>query len=142
MTNVNVYLNFDGKCKEAFDFYKSVFGGDFSDYNTYAEMPAPENGPELTPEEKAKIMHVTLPIGEHSVIMGSDSAGPWAPPVSYGNNFSISVNPDNKEEAERIFNALASDGKVTMPLEKTFWNAYFGMLTDQFGINWMINCQL
>lgn len=76
------------------------------------------------------------------MLMGSDTGGEWASEVVVGNNFSISVNTKDTEEADRIFNALAEGGKVNMPLEKTFWESYFGMLTDKFGINWMVNCQL
>lgn len=142
MATVNVYLTFGGQCKAAFDFYKSVFGGEFLSVNTFAEMPSQEGMPPIPDEMKDRIMHVTLPISQETVLMGSDTGGDWAPNLKVGNNFSISVNTHDKNEATRIFNALAEGGEITMPLDETFWNAYFGMLTDKFGINWMVNCNL
>jgi PhnB protein len=84
-------------------------------------------------------MHVSLPISKETMLMGSDTGGEWSSGFKQGNNFSISVNADTKEEADRIFNDLAAGGQVTMPLNNTFWGDYFGMLTDQFGINWMMS---
>ena len=141
MTTVNIYLTFDGNCKQAFDFYKSVFGGEFPYAGTFGEMPAQE-GMEIPEEFKDKIMHISLPISTETTLMGSDTSNIWSPNYKVGNNFSISVNTKDKDEATRIFNALAEGGNITMPLADTFWQAYFGMLTDQFGINWMVNCEL
>lgn len=142
MTTVNIYLTFDGVCKQAFDFYKSVFGGEFPYVGTFGEMPLQEGMPPVAEEIKNKIMHITLPISKETCIMGSDAVGEWGKNVQVGNNFSISVNTDTTEEADRIFKDLSDGGKVTMPLAKTFWGAYFGMFTDKFAINWMINCDL
>ncbi len=142
MTTVNIYLNFKGNCEEAFNFYKSVFGGEFPYVGRFKDMPKQEGMPALPEEFMEKIMHISLPISKETTLMGSDTGGEWAPKFTQGNNFSVSVNTDTEQEAERIFNALAEGGKVTMPLEKTFWQAYFGMLTDKFGINWMMNCNL
>lgn len=138
-TTINVYLTFNGNCKEAFDFYKSVFGGDFPQVSTFAEMPPQEGMPPVAEEDKDKIMHVSLPISEETVLMGSDTGGEWAKDFKQGNNFSISVNAGSKDEANRIFKALSRDGQVMMPMDKTFWGSYFGMLRDQFGINWMVS---
>ncbi len=138
-TTINVYLTFNGNCKEAFDFYKSVFGGDFPQVSTFAEMPPQEGMPPVAEEDKDKIMHVSLPISEETVLMGSDTGGEWAKGFKQGNNFSISVNAGSKDEANRIFKALSRDGQVMMPMDKTFWGSYFGMLRDQFGINWMVS---
>ncbi|MBT8296149.1 MAG: VOC family protein [Gramella sp.] len=138
-TTVNIYLTFDGNCREAFEFYKSVFGGDFPQVSTFAEMPPQEGLPPVPDDEKEKIMHVSLPISEETALMGSDTGGEWAKHYKKGNNFSISVNAENHEEADRIFKALSKDGQVTMPMDKTFWGSYFGMLTDKFGINWMVS---
>lgn len=137
MATTNIYLNFDGNCKEAFEFYKSVFGGEFTHISSFGEMPSGE-GYEMPEADKQKIMHVSLPIGT-SILMGSDSGGDWAPSLVQGNNFSVSVTAESKEEADRLFNGLADGGKVTMPLDNTFWGDYFGMLTDRFGINWMMS---
>jgi len=137
MATTNTYLNFNGNCESAFNFYKSVFGGEFTYIGRFGEMPETEEYKVLE-ADKGKIMHVSLPIGA-SILMGSDCGGEWAPTFVQGNNFSVSISADSKEEADQIFNALAADGKITMPLANTFWGDYFGMLTDQFGINWMIS---
>ena len=142
MTTVNIYLTFDGNCKEAFNFYKSVFGGEFPYVGTFGEMPPQEGVPPISEEHKNRIMHISLPISKETILMGSDSGGEWGPDLKVGTNFSISVNTDTTEEADRIFNALANGGTIKMPIAKAFWNSYFGMLTDKFGINWMLNCEL
>lgn len=137
MATTNTYLNFNGNCEEAFNFYKSVFGGAFTYIGRFGGMPETEEY-KVPETDKNKIMHVSLPIGT-SVLMGSDCGGEWAPMFKQGNNFSVSVTADSKEEAERIFNALSASGQITMPLANTFWGDYFGMLTDKFGINWMMS---
>lgn len=142
MTTINVYLTFNGNCREAFEFYKSVFGGEFPYVGTFGQMPPQEGLPPLPDSMKDLIMHISLPISKETVLMRSDTGGEWAPQLVTGNNFSISVNTDSTTEADRIFNALANGGKVTMPMAKQFWESYFGMLTDKFGINWMVSCEL
>jgi len=139
MAKVNVYLNFDGNCEEAFNFYKSAFGGEFASINRFSEMPPQEGMPPLSESAKNKIMHVGLPISEETAIMGSDVIEGFGPPHTAGNNFSISLNPDSREDADKLFAALSDGGTVTMPMQDAFWEAYFGMWTDKFGINWMIN---
>lgn len=137
MATTNTYLNFNGNCEEAFNFYKSVFGGEFTYMGRFDQMP--ESKDYTVPDtDKNKIMHVSLPIGS-SVLMGSDVGGDWAPSFKLGNNFSVSITADSKEEADKIFNALSAGGHVTMALENTFWGDYFGMLTDKFGVNWMMS---
>lgn len=138
MTSVNVYLNFNGNCEEAFNFYKSVFGGEFPYVGRYKDMP-PMEGMKMTEETSNRIMHMSLPIGGGTMLMGSDAGGEWASNIRQGNNFSISISTDSKEEADRIFNGLSVGGQVTMPMNQTFWGDYFGMLTDKFGINWMMS---
>lgn len=137
MSQLNVYLNFNGNCEEAFHFYNSVFGGAFSYLSRFGEMPENE-AYKVSEADKNKIMHVSLPVG-NSVLMGSDCGGEWAPTFKPGNNFSVSITAESKEEADIIFNALSSGGQITMPLANTFWGDYFGMLTDKFGINWMMS---
>jgi PhnB protein len=139
MATVNVYLNFDGNCEEAFTFYQSVFGGEFSYLGRFKDMPVQEGATACTPEIGEKIMHVSLPISKETSIMGSDVGGEWAPAFVLGNNFSISVTTTSKAEADRLFSGLSAGGQVTMPLENTFWGDYFGMFTDKFGVNWMIS---
>lgn len=138
MTTINIYLTFNGNCEEAFNYYKSVFGNEFAMMSRFKEMP-PQEGMTLRKEEEDLVMHVTLPIGGGTVLMGSDTGGEWASNYTQGTNFSISVGTDSKDEANRIFGDLSSGGKVVMPMENTFWGSYFGMLTDQFGIQWMVS---
>lgn len=140
MTTVNVYLNFDGNCEEAFTFYKSVFGGEFNYFGRFSDMPPSEDAdPHFMQKMADRIMHVSLPISAETTLMGSDTGDQYAPELKQGNNFSISVNADSKNDADRLFNALSAGGRVNMPMTTTFWGAYFGMLTDKFGINWMMN---
>ncbi len=138
MAKVNAYLTFDGNCGEAFDFYRSVFGGDFPMVGKFGDMPPQEGMPEMSDDVKNRIMHITLPISSETVLMGSDTI-PGTNDHQIGNNISLSIDTDSKEEADRIFNALSAGGKVTMALAETFWGAYFGMWTDKFGISWMVN---
>lgn len=137
MATIHTYLNFEGNCEEAFNFYKSVFGGDFTYIGKFGDMP-PQEGFTVSEEDKNKVMHVSYPIG-NTVLMGSDSLSDYAPPFVQGNNFSISINAESKSEADQLFTAIAVGGTITMPLEHTFWGAYFGMALDKFGINWMVN---
>ena len=139
MASVNVYLNFDGNCEEAFTFYKSVFGGEFAYIGRFKDMPRQEGMPPMPEEMANRIMHVSLPISKETMIMGSDTGGEWATSFKQGNNFSISISAASKEEADRLFNGLSEGGQVTMPLANTFWGDYFGMFTDMFGINWMMS---
>ena len=141
MTSLNPYLTFNGNCEEAFSFYKSIFGGDFSHLGRFKEMPEDSKHP-LSEKDKNKIMHVSLPISKTTILMGSDTAGELPEGFIQGNNFSISINTDSEKEADRIFNGLSYLGKVTMPMNHTFWNSYFGMFTDQFGIQWMVSFDL
>lgn len=140
MTKVNVYLTFDGNCREAFEKYASVFGAEPSSLNTFGEMPQEDSGTTLSEELKNRIMHITLPIGGDTAIMGSDTLPGMSPELSYGNNFSISVDPNNVEEGRKILDELAEGGTITVPYEDTFWGAYFGMCIDKFGVAWMVNC--
>jgi PhnB protein len=139
MTTVNVYLTFNGNCAEAFNFYKSVFGGEFQYIGKFRDMPPQEDSKPMSAEDGEKIMHVSLPISKETILMGSDTAGEWASGFSQGNNFSVSVNTDSKDGADRIYNGLSAGGHAVMPMNKTFWSEYFGMLTDKFGINWMVS---
>ena len=139
MATTNTYLNFNGDCEAAFNFYKSVFGGEFTYIGRFGEMPETEEY-KVPQADKGKVMHVSLPIG-NSILMGSDCGGEWAPSFVQGNNFAVSISANSKDEADRIFNAFSVEGKITMPLANTFWGDYFGMLTDKFGIKWLVNHQ-
>lgn len=140
MATVNIYLTFNGTCEEAFKFYQSVFGGDIPYMGRFKDMPPGEGG-KLSPGEENRIMHVSLPISKETMLMGSDTGGEWGAGYVQGNNFSISVTAANSSEAEKLFKGLSAGGKVTMPLSKTFWSETFGMLTDKFGINWMVGVE-
>lgn len=135
MTAINPYLTFDGNCEAAFNFYKSVFGGEFPYIGRYNDMPSDAPKDE---ESSNRIMHVSLEIGKGTFLMGSDQPANFEKLIE-GNNFSISINTESEEEATRLFNGLAHKGIINMPLGKTFWGAFFGMLTDQFNIKWMVN---
>lgn len=134
MATVNPYLNFNGNCEEAFNFYKSIFGGEFLSLMRFKEAPPEVNFPE---SEGEKIMHISLPMGQGTILMGSDT--PEAMPSTTGTNFSISINAASEDDATKLFQGLSTGGKITMPLEKAFWGAYFGMCRDKFDIQWMVN---
>jgi PhnB protein len=135
MAAINPYLVFNGNCEEAFNYYKSVFGVEFQMISKFKDMP----GGECPVADENKIMHVSMAIGNKGdVLMGSDN-GSGMGDVVVGNNFSISVTTGSEEETKKIFDGLAAGGKTTMPLASTFWSPLFGMLTDKFGINWMVS---
>lgn len=134
MATISPYLNFNGNCEEAFLFYQSVFGGEFTFMGRFKDMPSEET---LTEEQGNKIMHVSLPINGEIHLMGSDTMEKSE--TSVCSNISISINAASEEEAHNLFNGLSKGGKITMPLQKTFWGALFGMFTDTFGTNWMVN---
>ena len=133
--DINAYLHFNDNCREAFEFYRSVFGGEFSWVATFADgpddMPVPD-------DEKNRIMHISLPIGS-GALMGSDTTSLFGPPPNAGNNFSINIATESRAETDRIINGLSEGGTVAMPPQDMFWGAYFGMCTDRFGFNWMVN---
>jgi len=141
---LNHYLNFQGETEAAFNFYKSVFGGDFSFIKRYSELPDAQ----VSEKEKDYILHVSLPINDFTILMGSDTSEQFcaqnSAPFNKGNNHYISINLESHEEdeARRLFNALSVNGDIEMALDKTFWGALYGAFTDQFGVKWMVNCQL
>ncbi len=143
MTNINPYLNFNGNTEEAFNFYKSVFGGDFiGGIMRWGDAPGCDEGEmKLSEEDKKKVMHMQLPISDGSSIMGSDSITGLGPELAVGNNITIAVAPDSKEEADRIFNGLSAGGQIQMPMADAFWGGYFGSFEDKFGINRLINVE-
>lgn len=139
MATINPYLLFNGNCEEAFLFYQSVFGGEFPYVGKFGEMPAgAEGGESMSEEDKNRIMHMSLPIGKDTILMGSDSNSASGP-VTFGDNISISINTDSKQEADKLFDGLSAGGNPFMPMNQTFWGAYFGMFVDKFGIHWMVN---
>lgn len=135
---IHCYLNFADKTEEAFSFYERVLGGKLTEIHRFGSIPS-DGSFELTAEQKNLVMHVGLMLPDGQMIMASDMLPGMGPARVEGNNFSISVHPDSRQEADRIFNALAEGGAVTMPMADQFWGDYFGSLTDRFGINWMVN---
>lgn len=136
MTKLNPYLNFGGNAEEAFNFYKSVFGGEFSSMVKFKDMPM--EGVELGEADGDKIMHVGLPVGD-GLLMASDALESLGQTVTPGNSSYISVHPDTKEEADRLFSALSEGAEVEMPIDDQMWGDYFGSLKDRFGTGWMVN---
>lgn len=131
MLGIKPYLSFNGNCEDAINFYRDALGGELIFIQRYGESPMSGMGNENA------IMHCTLKIGD-SFIMASDS--PPSHPATPGSNFSLAIGLNDVAKAREYFDKLAEGGTVTMPLDKTFWAEAFGMLTDKFGINWMVNC--
>lgn len=135
MVIAHPYLHFNGNCEAAFDFYKSIFGGEFQMLSRYKEAPLQNSHSE---KDSEKIMHISLPLGPESMLMGSDIPEAF-PKAIYGTNFYISLHTQSESEATRIFNQLAEEGNVAMPLDKTFWGSFFGMLIDKYDTQWMVS---
>jgi PhnB protein len=134
MTQINPYLNFNGNTEDAFNHYRNIFGGDFEMVMRFRDTPGCEEMPEA---EKNGIMHIALMIG-NNVLMGTDVPKSMEQ-VKFGTNSSISISVDSRAEADRVFNGLAEGGNVQMPMDDMFWGAYYGMLTDRFGVQWMVS---
>ena len=135
MATINPYLNFNGNCEEAFNFYKSNFGGEYSDLQRFKDVPGDA---QLPKEESEWIMHVSLPIGQGTVLMASDRPSTMEK-GTYGENYHIIIQTENNEETDRLFDGLSAGGQVTMPLRQEFWGARYGAFIDKFGVRWMIN---
>ena len=137
MEKLNIYLNFAGNAEEAFNFYKSVFGGEFSAIVRFKDMPMPGVG--IPKKDEDKVMHIGLPIGKEDVLMASDTLESLGQKLVQGNNVYISAHPESKDEADRIFKALSAGGTVEMPIANQPWGDYYGSLKDKFGVLWMVN---
>lgn len=133
---INPYLNFPGTTEEAFNFYKSVFGGEFSMLQRFSDTP---HGAEMPEADRDKIMHVSLEVSPGYHLMATDATESMGFKLNVGNNVHIAIMPDSRDEATRLFNGLSAGGKIEMVLEDTFWGAYYGSFVDKFGIQWMIN---
>ncbi|HNZ71398.1 MAG TPA: VOC family protein [Prolixibacteraceae bacterium] len=142
MSRVSTYLNFSRNTEEAFQFYKSVFGGEFSGGGIMrmGDVPPQDGVPPLAEEDKNLIMHIELPILDGHKIMGTDAPESMGFSVKFGNNQYITLDPDTRAEAKRIFAALSEGGKIEAELAEMFWGDYYGSFTDKFGVQWMINC--
>ena len=142
MARTNTYLNFARNTEEAFNFYKSVFGGEFSGGGVarFRDIPVSPDSPPMLESDQDLIMHIELPIVGGHVLMGTDAPESMGFKLNFGNNSYISLEPDTKEETKKLFNALSEGGKITMELQDMFWGAYFGTCIDKFGVQWMFNC--
>jgi len=136
--NINPYLNFAGNTEEAFNFYKSVLGGEFTMLQRFGDTPDCDK---LPPGVSNMIMHVSLPIGNGNILMGTDAPEQMGFNLVMGTNFYLCLGPDSKENADKLFKDLSAGGKVEMEMADMFWGAYYGSLTDKFGVKWMINYQ-
>ena len=142
MARVSTYLNFSTYTEEAFIFYKSVFGTEFTEpgFRRFGDMPPMEGMPPTPDDLKNLVMHVELPITGGYVLMGTDAPQQMGFKVEFGNNIHINLEPDTRQETKRLFDALSAGGKVEMELQDMFWGAYFGNCTDKYGVHWMFNC--
>ena len=136
MALINPHINFNGNAEEAFNFYKSVFGGEFALIVRFKEMTSPEMP--VTDNEADKIMHIALPIGKN-VLMGNDVPEIMGRVNENENRSKISVSTQSREEADRIFTGLSADGAVEVPIADSPWGSYFGMFRDKYGIEWIVD---
>ncbi|HVI44224.1 MAG TPA: VOC family protein [Chitinophaga sp.] len=136
MRAITTYFNFMGNTEEAMNFYKSVFGGEFTSFVRFGDGPGSENMPA---HERNKIMNIILTTKSGAVLMATDFLESMEQQAQLGNNVHLVIHTDSEEEVDQLFNALSAGGKVEMPVNKTFWGAYFGMCEDRFGIKWMLN---
>jgi PhnB protein len=137
MAQINPYIHFNGNAEEAFLFYKSVFGGEFAMISRFKDMSIPESP--FSEKEADKIMHIALPIGKSSILMGSDTPEFMGKHNENENRSKISISAESKEEADQLFNGLSAGGKVEMPIGDSPWGSYFGMFRDKYGIEWMVD---
>lgn len=142
MARVNTYLNFPRNTEEAFNFYKSVFGGEFGGGGIarMSDVPPAEGVPPLADTDKNLVMHIELPLLGGHLLMGTDAPESMGFKVNYGNNVHLSLEPDTRAETKKLYEALSAGGKITMELQDMFWGAYYGSCTDKFGVQWMFNC--
>ena len=137
MASINPYIHFNGNAEEAFTFYKSVFGGEFAAVARFKDLSSTEHP--VADKEANKIMHIALPIGKNSVLMGSDTPEFMGRHNENENRSKISITTESKEEANKLFSGLSAGGKVEMPIGDSPWGSYFGMFRDKYGIEWMVD---
>jgi PhnB protein len=141
MARTSTYLNFPRSTEAAFNFYRTVFGGEFNGgIHRFKDMPAAPGQPPLPEADRELVMHVELAITGGHVLMGTDAPESMGFRCQPGNNVHLNLEPDTRAEADRLFNALSAGGKIEMPMQEMFWGAYFGSFADRFGVNWMVNC--
>lgn len=142
MARVSTYLNFRRNTEDAFMFYRSVFGGEFTSGGIarLGDAPVPEGMPVLAEKDKKLVMHIELPILGGHLLMGTDAPESMGFNLNFGNNVYINLEPDSKTETKRLFDALSQGGSITMELQDMFWGSYYGSCTDKYGVQWMFNC--
>lgn len=141
MAKVSTYLNFPNQTEKAFNFYKSVFGGEFiGGISRFGDIPPSPDMPPIAEADKNLVMHIVLPIlgGHH--LMGTDAPESMGFRVNFGNNVYLNLEPDTRAETKRLFDALSAGGKVEQELQDMFWGDYYGSCKDKFGVQWMFNC--
>lgn len=142
MASVSTYLNFPRNTEEVFNYYKSIFGGEFfgNGIMRFGDMPDSPGNPPMADEDKNLVMHVELRILDSHSLMGTDAPESMGFKVNYGNNIYINLQPDTRKETKRLFDKLSEGGQVSMELADMFWGDYFGSCTDKYGVQWMFNC--
>ena len=136
MTSMAPYLHFDGKAEEAMKCYKSIFGGSFKILQRYKDMAG---GMKISEEDQDRIIHISLLLDNGITLMASDFLSSMEMQVNPSNNFHICIQAENEQEADKLFSEISDGGWIDMPLNRTFWGDYFGMCSDKFGVQWMIN---
>ncbi len=137
MAKFHTYLNFPGNAEEAFEFYKSVFGGEFASATRFKDLPM--EGVTIPEADQNKMMHIGLVVGDGAYLMASDALESLGQNLIQGNNVYVSVSPESREEADKIFNGLSEGGEIEMPIADQVWGDYFGSFKDKFGVGWMVN---
>ncbi len=137
MASINPHINFNGNAEEAFTFYKSVFGGEFTKIIRFKDLASTEF--KIDEKEENKIMHITLPIGKNSMLMANDVPEFMGKTNENENRSKIVISAESKEEADKLFNGLSKDGNIEVPITDSPWGSYFGMFRDKYGIEWMVN---
>jgi PhnB protein len=143
MSRVSTYLNFSRNTEEAFNFYKSIFGGEFgaNGISRFGAIPPSDEMPSIAEADRNLVMHVELPILGGHLLIGTDAPETMSFKINFGNNVHINLEPDTKEETKKLFDALSAGGLVEMDLQDMFWGDYFGSCKDKFGVQWMFNCR-
>jgi len=142
MARTSTYLNFPRNTEEAFNFYQSVFGGEFGNGGIarFGDIPVLEGIPQIAEADKNLVMHIELVITGGHVLMATDAPESMGFNVNFGNNVHINLEPDTRVATKQLFDALSAGGKITMDLQDMFWGAYYGSCTDKYGVQWMFNC--
>ncbi len=137
-TKFNPFIFFNGNCEQAFNSYKQIFGGDFTKFIRYNDTQHKEGVPAVPQEMGNQLRHISLPLNNDTVLMGCDNADEWNAEMIMGSNVRISITTDSRDEADRLYNALAEGGTEKALMSDTFWGSYYGSLIDKFGVHWMI----